>query len=367
MWNKLGITLSLLLLLGGCYDYNETDNMAIVSGIHVAKGAEKPYKLTFEIVSAVGGEEKAETATMEGVTIAQAIDDATSVSGKKLYFGHTQVLAFDYELAKTGINEALDYFTRMGDMRLSMKVLVCKNMSGEELLRGEKEIRSFVLDEMMRANEERAITPSVRLYELVSDSLELVKDGYIPVVQRDENGNTVMVSTALFRDMKLVGELDEEDVKYLMMLGNIGKSGGFVLEREEGIPLSFEIRSRKAKITPHIDSDRLVCNVSLEAEMSMLEMTGNVSVLKEEEKKNMEQKLEKYVFEKLHEALRKLTENHKADCLGIGKKLLEEGEITKEYLENVFDELYSNSHFNVKVDIDITDSGRTLRRLAKLR
>ncbi|MBR5265515.1 MAG: Ger(x)C family spore germination protein [Clostridia bacterium] len=367
MWNKLGIMLALLLILGGCYDYRETDNMAIVSGIHVSKGGEKLYRVTFEIVATEEGEERGKTAAMEGITIAQAIDDATSLSGKKLYFGHTQILAFDYEMGKDGINETLDYFTRMGDMRLSMNVLVSKNISGEELFAGENDIRSFVLDEMIRANEERAITPSVRLYELVSDSLEMGKDGYIPAVQKDENGNMVMVSTALFKDMKLVGELDEEGTKYLMVLGNIGNKGGFVLERETGTPLSFEIRSRKTKITPHIVSGRLVCDVTLEAEVSMLEMTGNTSVLQEKSKENIEQELEKYVFEKMHEVLRKLRDNHNADCLGIGKKLLEKDEITKEYLEENFDELYSNSHFNVRVDVEITDSGRTLRRLAKLR
>ena len=357
--------LPLLMLLSGCYDYKETDDMAIVSGLHVAQGGEKTYKLTFEIVGTKSeGGTKATVAVREGDTIAEAIDNATALSGKRLYFGHAQVLAVDFALAKEGIADILDYFTRQNDMRLTMNVMVTKDIEGADFFKGEDgEVRSFVIADMLSANEERAITPDTQLYTFVADSFERGKDSFLPVVNMGNNGNIKADSTALFEDARLTGQLDEDDTKYLMMLDNIGDRGGFILERDGGKPVSFEIRSRKAKIQPYFEGGRLVCDVELEAQFGILELTGTRGILGREKLDEIENELEKYVTQQLHSTLDEMSRNNTADPLGIERSLIRKQPELKDFLGGSFPQLYKDAHFNVTTKISVIDSGRTLRKL----
>ncbi len=357
--------LPLLLIVSGCYDYRETDDMAIVSGLHVAEGAEKAYKLTFEMVGTTSdGGTKATVTAREGDTIAEAIDNATALSGKRLYFGHAQVLAIDYALAQEGIADILDYFTRQNDMRLTINVVATKDIKGEDFFKGQDdEVRSFVIADMLKANEERAITPDTQLYTFISDSFEQGTDGFMPIVNMGNDGNMKVSSAAIFKDAVLTGQLDEDDTKYLMMLNNIGNRGGFILEREQGKPLSFEIRSRKAKIEPHLEWERLICDVELEAQLGILELTGTRGILSREKLDEIEAELGKYVSEQLGSTLDEMSRSNTADVLGIERSLIRKQPELKGFLKENFQGLYKDAYFNVTTKISIIDSGRTLRKL----
>ncbi|MBQ7086400.1 MAG: Ger(x)C family spore germination protein [Clostridia bacterium] len=362
---KILFLLPFLLILSGCYDYRETDSMAIVSGLHVAKGTEQRYKLTFEIVGTKADDRsmKAQITGMEGDTVAQAIDNATAVSGKKLYFGHAQVLAIDYELAKEGIGDILDYFSRQNDMRLTMNVIISEGMSGEELFKSEEgDIRSFVLADMLKANEERAITPNIELYSFIADSFERGKDSCLPIVNMEENGNINLSSLAVFKKARLVGNLNEDDTKYLMLLENIGERGGFILEREGGSPVSFEIRSRKVDIKPRLENGKILCDIDLKAQFGVLELTGDDSVIVRHKLEEMENELGKYVYYELGQFVDNLRQT---DLLGIERQLIRHNPQLEDFLAESFPKLYEKARFNISLDLDIIDSGRTLRKLGK--
>lgn len=362
MRTKILFLLPFLLILSGCYDYRETDSIAIVSGLHVAKGSEQKYKLTFEIVGTKPDYQspKAQVTSKEGDTVAQAIDNATAVSGKKLYFGHAQVLAIDSELAREGIGDILDYFSRQNDMRLTMNVVITEKISGGELFKSEDgDVRSFVLADMLKANEERAITPNIELYSFIADSFERGKDGCLPVVNMEENGNINLDRAAVFEGAQLVGNLNEDDTKYLMLLENIGERGGFILEREDGSPVSFEIRSRKADIKPRLENGKIYCDIDFEAQFGVLELTGDDSVIVRHKLDEMEDELGKYVFSELDGFVDNLQQT---DLLGIERQLLR---YHPDLSLESFPQLYEDIQYNINVDVSVIDSGRTLRKLGK--
>lgn len=366
------LLLPVFLFLGGCYDYKETDDIAIVSGIFISEGADEKYRLTFEIVETQADGSESPTPKLtekDGKTIAEAIDNATAVSGKKLYFGHTQMLAIDYAMAQKGMIQIVDYFSRHNDMRLSMNMVIVKGMDGKTFFENAEQgsVASFAVTDILKANEERAITPSSELYNFIEDSFKNGKDAFLPVVTLSEDGNVDIDHVALFKDTVLIGELDKKNTKYMMILNNIKDKGGFLLERENEDSLSLEIRSRKTKIKPTLYGDKLYISVKLKAKYGITEMMDGDSVIKEESLRKIEREIDRFVVRELHGAIDNMRINNKSDPLGIENMLIRDNPGKEEYILENFSRLYEEAVLDIRSDSLVTDSGRTLRRLVKLR
>ena len=106
---KIIILLLSCFLFAGCYDYNELNNAAIVSGIAASYKNEK-YNITFEtIVTKKSESNSSDTKTMlvssSGKTPAEAFDNTIASVDKKAVFSHLKVVILDETIAKKGIKD----------------------------------------------------------------------------------------------------------------------------------------------------------------------------------------------------------------------------------------------------------------------
>lgn len=369
------ISIICILPLSGCYDYKETDNMAIVSGIAVSCGdGGEAYKITAEVANIQSDSKSSPEPKLieqRGESLAEAVNMATAVSGKQMYFGHTQVLIIDYELAKRGIKPVLDYFSRQNDMRLSMDVLVAKNAKPFEILgKGEdNSVCAFVISNMINTNKKRAVSPNIELYSFISQNFE-EGESYIPIISLTEKKDIKIEGLAVFKNSRLVGEMSGENTKFLMFLADIGNKGGMILERDENDErgnISFETRNRVCRIDPVSDGKNLTVNVDFKGKYGISELMGEQSLLKENAIEDLEEELSQYMKKRLEGALLNMRDNAKCDLLKIERKLLQKNSNNREDIINNFPEMYKNAQFNVKVTSKIVESGRTSRQLVRLR
>jgi spore germination protein KC len=99
------------IFISGCWNYREVEKLAIVAGVAIDKGENNPYKITFEILQVSGGKEAktvSKIISMEGRTIFDAVRNAISLSGKKLYWSHTKIVVISKDIARNGILRVVD-------------------------------------------------------------------------------------------------------------------------------------------------------------------------------------------------------------------------------------------------------------------
>jgi spore germination protein KC len=107
MLKAASIILAVLLpaaLAGGCWNYREIDELAMVAGVAVDKCADGQYEITVEIPEMMGDREsktKSKVLSGQGRSMLDAVRNIISVSGKKLYWAHTKVIILSKILPPT--------------------------------------------------------------------------------------------------------------------------------------------------------------------------------------------------------------------------------------------------------------------------
>lgn len=141
-WLFILILLLALIPLSGCWDRNELNELGII----VMQGIDKvgdQYQVsvqfvnTGEVAAQKGGSGRsaATVYSEKGETLFQAVRRMSTVSPRKLYFSHMQMLVIGEEVAKVGINKVLDLLSRNYQVRTDFYVLVARKAKAIDVLK----------------------------------------------------------------------------------------------------------------------------------------------------------------------------------------------------------------------------------------
>lgn len=362
---KIIFTLVLMLTLGGCYDYKETGDIAIVTGMLLKKGENgEKYNTIIEIADVQSGESTSpvsKAVSREGDTITEAVEKSTAAAGRKLYFGHMQVLMIDRELAEDGINDAIDYFIRHNDIRLSMQVMITEK-AGEELFEGNgdkpKAVVSFENAELLKSAAEKCVAPAVELYKFKSLLMERGMDAYLPVVSFENPEDPKSVGTAVFKGGKLEGVIDEKDTRNFLLMSGDGSTGGTVTVKDGNDTVAFEIKDRACSIKPQYKNGRLTVKVKFTGKYSLTERENKKEDFSD---KDAEKLLTAHMEKELKETLERLSAEYKNDVLGIMQKVTAGYSETADLKDADLDRIYQGAEFEVKAESAVIDNGREMK------
>lgn len=122
-----------LLMLSGCWDRIELNDVSIVTGLAVDKGKERKFMMTVELINASqfsknsGGQSAPVTTfSLEGDTVAELLQQMNFGVARRLIFSHTRVLYISEEIAREGMIEFLDFLDRSGEFRNDFNIVVTR-------------------------------------------------------------------------------------------------------------------------------------------------------------------------------------------------------------------------------------------------
>jgi spore germination protein KC len=127
--------------------------MAIASGIAIDKVGNK-FMATCEVINMTGGKgakPKASIVSMKGDSLFDALRKMIKISGKKIYFGDSQVVIISNKIAKKCIIPALDFLSRDAEPRYTLNLMISKEKTARQILKKkakEVDINSFELANM---------------------------------------------------------------------------------------------------------------------------------------------------------------------------------------------------------------------------
>ena len=129
------------LLLSGCWSKRELNELGIVVALGIDK-VDDDYEVSIQVVDPSeisskqpsSGRSPVVTYHAKGKSVFEAIRRMTTLTPRKPYFSHLQIVVIGEELAKEGLNEPLDFIARDHEFRNDFDVIVSHEATAKEVL-----------------------------------------------------------------------------------------------------------------------------------------------------------------------------------------------------------------------------------------
>jgi spore germination protein KC len=369
-----------LAVTAGCGPV-QINELAIVTAVGLDIGEEEgSYRISAQIVRSAdargqtgapsgGTGEPIYSIAAEGKTIFEAIRNLARFSSRRVYWAHNFVIVINEKLAKRGIGDIVDFFTRNPELRMNTWVVVTSNSAGEVVstVTGLEVVPGQAIDKLFRYNRivgEAPSTNMMRLFEVymsktshpVLARVELKNRG-ISNKKPMEFGSLKQVElsgAAVFRRDKMVGWLNSEETKGLLMfIESVDSSIVSVsCPRNPAERATLEVNKQQVRVIPGLKDGKPRFDVHVKATASLVETGCSVgfSAMKDE----LEAELQKKVKSQLEAVLDKAQHKYRVDFLKLGQVFNNKYPKQWREFEGRWEEVLADSEVDITLDIKIT-------------
>lgn len=375
---KIALALALifaLALLTGCFDRRELDTIAIVVGVGLDKGKEDKVRVTLQIVNVGAGEEsdpQSASATAssfitisgEGPAVNYAIWRMESTVSRAIYLAHNNIIVIGEELAKEGVAEALDFFVRASEARMTVSILVAEG-EARELLSAKtanfEQLPSVEIQTLARYQKITSTAPIVSEIDFVTSIIGQAGDAFAPLirVEEGEEGQLYRIAgTAVFQSDKMVGKLNEDETQGMLHIQNRYKQG-VVFVTVEDTPATIEIDEAQTQLRPEVFTDGTICmHMKVNITAGLGDQGSGVNLFTPDNMEKVKTAVADAVRQQIDMAVEKARE-YKADIFGFGQKLSRYYPNQWKDLEGQWEAVFPEVQYDVEVNVVTKLSGRT--------
>ena len=360
------ITLFILLISSGCYNYKEINDMAIVSSIGIDKDNKNDkYIVSAQIMNSKESEDSEDSQitvyTKEGDTVHEALRNITLKSPRKLYGNHLSKIVLSEEVAKEGIDNILDIFNRITEVRNEFIITIVKEDKASDVLKvlttTESIPAEYVKLSLKIADKTSGLTYATKLDEFISLYLKKGIDPVVPVLKidkKEKKGTTINnitttnpISKIVIEDLAVTnkGKLEtylknEEVIGYNFLRNQIQKMIIPVKCDDENNYASILILKNKTKSNAAKKDNKYIINFNINSEAIITEYNCRKDLTDEKIIKELEKDPEKKIKRYIKKSLNKQKET-KGKFLGLERII---------YLDYP---KYKNEDYSVKYNVNV--------------
>jgi spore germination protein KC len=380
--------LFIVLLLSGCWDKVELNDVSIITGIAIEKGEDAQYKLS---VSSINSSELTKTTakgdtpstvfSLEGDSISELANKMNIGITRKQIYSHTRIVVIDEKIAEEGMLEFLDFLERSGEFRNDFNILISRGVKASDILKitysVQKDPSLKIHKQAQSLLTEWGGDPSVRLTDFITS---LVAEGRHPVasvvsIQGDpkkgasvENNKmldpealVIMDGLGIFKHDKLVGILTMVDTRSYLWTEDLKQTNISVPCGEESEKMqkfndiSVISTSTKKETKYKQGKAELIIKVIGEADLIGTNCTYPLTDTKTFDK--YEKQAEKYIEDEISATIEKVQEEYGIDIFGFGEGLNRSNHKVFKKIKNDWDQYFTDAKVVVKADIFLRRSG----------
>lgn len=360
------ITLFILLISSGCYNYKEINDMAIVSSIGIDKDNKNDkYIVSAQIMNSKESEDSEDSQitvyTKEGDTVHEALRNITLKSPRKLYGNHLSKIVLSEEVAKEGIDNILDIFNRITEVRNEFIITIVKEDKASDVLKvlttTESIPAEYVKLSLKIADKTSGLTYATKLDEFISLYLKKGIDPVVPVLKidkKEKKGTTINnitttnpISKIVIEDLAVTnkGKLEtylknEEVIGYNFLRNQIQKMIIPVKCDDENNYASILILKNKTKSNAAKKDNKYIINFNINSEAIITEYNCKKDLTDEKVIMELEKDTEKKIRRYIKKSLNKQKET-KGKFLGLERII---------YLDYP---KYKNEDYSVKYNVNV--------------
>lgn len=389
---KLLACLALLVLAtgfsSGCWSRRELSELAIVLGAGVDRAPDNQVRLTLQLArpgsftggGTIPGGKNEPTAWVISETGETLLDAQRKMAGRisrQIYWAHNIVLIFGEEAARYGIRHYNNFFTRGPQSRETVWVMVAEGEARDILethaglesssaqdigsLARSKKVYSVIYKDFIVMLATMGSNPVVPRVEIVESGVVLGGEAQERPV--DHKG-AALTGTAVFREERLAGWLDESETRGMTWLrGEMMK--GIVTVPSLNYPdknTSVEITRGHAEVEPQYDGESVWFDVKLTIEGDLLELQDKEEILEREVRKSIEKTIAGEVQKEARVTLDKAQRELGLDIFNFGVAFHRKYPGIWPEIKDNWDEIFAGAGVNIDVEMDIRRSGMTARR-----
>lgn len=416
---KITAITAIMMMLCGCYDAKEPNNIAYVVAIGVDMTEEKgiyDYTIQFAKTTQIsggsseeGGQEGSkivETISVKAPTVYSAVNIANQIVSKNFTLAHTKLIVISEELAEKGVKSLFDTFARNSDIRPNIYIAVSTSGAKEYLenVKPIAEINPVTYYRLIFESERGGYVPRVHLKDFYFQIDDENRQNVLPLAgvnesnkeseknENDENDNeghkkmpaevnmmsfdyltkryyaggieteksnaSEVIGMAVFDGDKMVGKADNIDsLVYKMMCGEYKLSyTSFYNEKSPDVPITVAIEEeRKPKISVKIENGVPKIKINLFAEGRLMS-EGTENPVEIDTKKTEEQ-IEKAIKEAAEGFVLKTQREFCADVIGFGQYAKLCFATNEEYEKYNWREHYPEAELEVEAKFEMQNIG----------
>lgn len=380
---KIFLFLVAALLLTGCGNYRELNDLAITTGI-AFDIKDDQYIVSYMIANSnkvetdsKDSETKITVYEGKGNTISSAYMDLNSKNPKIPYIGHLEVVIISEDLAKKGILEALDFLIRNPESRKEFYIVLSKNVEAGTLLKTLAPLESFPSQNIagiIKSNKDEQSTIVMQKYSAVITNM--IDEGVEPIINGIElDGNkeegqmqeslekatpsaTIKIDTiGIFKKDKLLGWSTHDETVGINIINN---SAGFVLLETKCDDKYMTSTLKDIKTKPIITFENNIPKIKLKikADGAILEMQCKRNLEETKIMKELENEFNEKLKSIIDETIYMAQKKYKSDIFGFGnyiyKNNLKKWNIIKDKWNN---EIFPEIKIDTEIKINLNNKG----------
>jgi spore germination protein KC len=365
----------LALLLTGCWDRTELNDMAFAMSSAVDKEQDGSYRVSYLLPlpgqmggpsggggGTAGGQESYYIDSETGRSMREAGYKLQQRMSRKLFLSHRRTVLIGEEAAREGIGELLDTIPRLPETRLSTYFVVTKGPAWK-LLNTKPKFERFpaeAIRELAKAHDKIAgNAKDVALALSFGGDPVIVYMGEKKSEKTDNSSREVeVIGFAQFKHEKMVGVYDKRLTQGLMWLRQGVQTYTITVESpEDHKAVALDVRSGNSRITPMLEGDDVTINVDLEAKATVRENYSKLDMNHTEDLRVVEKAVSDQITAAVKDTIQAMQKN-RTDSAQIGNIVWRRYPAEwKGKLESNWDERFAKAKFNVQVRTNITEVG----------
>lgn len=348
---KLLILLLIPLFLGGCYDYNELGDLAIVAGVGIDY-QDETYEVTFEILSTKkegdqGASSSTYTVSAKGNTVAEAFSKNGTNMDKVPYYDHIKVVVINEEIAKNHLKQVSELLIRNSKLRNEFYMTVTKDKAKDIISSSSKEkpiASTFIVDLLEHSSDSNSAGYYAPFTKTLGTILTGGEDAIMSTLKLKDD-KIVLDGMAVYKDYELKNIYNLEDASIINLLNNFHPKTVFFEKSCGNNKTVISIYESDIKVEPTNE----VIKISGKLNARINENNCEYNLLKEDTYVELQKDFNKIITDKISKIINSL-QLLESNALNIGKIYY-----NKYYKENYY--LWTKQDFNIDLDLKINKKG----------
>lgn len=324
-------------LLQGCWDRTEVNDLGLITGAAIDRQDENHIRLAVQIFvprASGGGGGGMEMGSKGGVgtsstfvhsavgeNIADALSHLQERMPRRLFWGHAEVILFGEAEARHGIRDDIDYLMRAPQPRERAYIYVCSGQARQvlEMQATLERDSSEALREIAKSGESMSVTMT-QLAKMLADesgaaALPWLKRNAPRTKTNPDGSANYSNGTAVFKDDRMVGVVDDATTRGILWLRNEIKNGVITVRPEGGQgSVSAKVLRGKTTLKPRIAGGKWSMTVRIKTDTDALQNASSVNLMTSQAAvRSVEKALEQDLTARVDMALQKVQKNLKAD------------------------------------------------------
>ena len=383
---KTLILLLPLLLLSGCYNYQEMNDLGIITATEINKENDE-FKITVQVVNPKKQSDASSSNqpafisyTSTGKTIHEAYRNLIQKISRKIYAMHMQVLIIKDNLAKENLSEMLDFYFRNVEVRKEFYVLIDTTENNNdkllEILTPLTNLSSQnILNTLKSDNKYVSVSNLITFNDLMGTYLDEHKELVLPTIYikgneqiGDEETNIEKTSSdsdlhlgnlAIFKDEKMLGILSREESITVNLIKGEAKEMLITFNCNENKFASSKVILDKPKI--EIDIKKLQVNIIIKGNADLTEYTCNDNLNNAKVIKEINNKLNKHYVDIINNSIKNINKKYNSDVYGFRNMIYKKDyKYYNQIKDDYYNKVFNNLNFNIKSDINLITKGNLL-------